>query len=331
MSALVGERTVYEQMANEDKKLDSDMSSSSVMIYGTIALNTSELEQRLSRLEKVSIRENLQGLVSDQEIDLMLDSMGRAHPLLRGDADVTWGYAIFASEGQLKYFQKPFRLPSTVDTEQKLDLRKLISALHIPSHFYILSLHKDVTRLFLCGAGSTEELPLQDAIHYTHDERDRASDSYFSRLDQYLTQLLRNDDGLVFIAGSGYGQAIFRAITHLRNVDPVTLVAIKSDADLAAARHRASLMIDLHYRDQVTEAKRRYYSNEAQGLTSAKPTAILEYARKGRVDTLFVTDKLETDIINEAVKQAILSDAAVYILPVEDMPAPTLAAVLKHS
>lgn len=341
-------------------------------------------EIRLKNLVREAARQLAETTVSLDAVEHMLGALTQFpenSPLWRHRSE---GLAIYSSEEMFRCFLLPMRCEEFVVVSDNFVISPLIPLLHANGRFFILALSKDSADLYEATRYSIAErdLPAMDpvsvdagkpalqlhshrmpsagkgdtkeAVYHGHggpEDRESADIANFFRrqVDPGVSDLLRGQKAPLVMACVDELAPLYREANSYPQLadDHVSGSPVEMSEDELHAR--AWKVIAPTFRQEEVKARNRFEALSGSELTRATAAPIVDAARRGRVDTLFLpieiaassfskrspeqtahdTPEIDSTLLEEAVEQTLLFGGRV--LAVEDVPGDSsLAAVLRY-
>lgn len=198
------------------------------------------------------------------------------------------------------------------------------------------------------GAGRPRQI-----THGVHEEDEKAAlYEYYHLVDGDIRKRLADDHAPIFLAGPPHESSIYGDVSRLLGLRDIGLRSIHADSELLQRRDIAYEALIEEQRELAMQALRAYFDQRHTGRAVSNLTEVLNLAGDGRVQHLFVRPDQEVfgaysreqrayrelpaddpraiGLVNHAVRLALMTDAEVYALDPSEMPAPTVAAVLRY-
>jgi hypothetical protein len=295
------------------------------------------------------------------------------------------GLAVFLTDGMLRTFSLPRTFDELVVVTNRFHLKRLIPLLNNDGRFYILALSQNEARLLEATKSGArrveaEEMPttLADALKLEESQgfgrlsaaSEGGSDNgpandervkqrllrYFQQVDRGISDMLKERDAPLVLAGVEYLLPIYREASSYRYILEDVITGNPDNMNSKELHQRAWELVEPVFERELEEQIERFRELEGRGAVegSSDLKSILEAAHLGRVGTLFVasgvrhwgtfdpnTLTLHThseqqpdgqDLLDLAAIQTYLTGGRVYALPPEAMPKQNqpIAAVFRY-
>jgi hypothetical protein len=189
---------------------------------------------------------------------------------------------------------------------EKLEIEGLPQGMNDVIHFE----EKSESQLFRMGGGS----PGQRGSLHGHgsglkDDKEYVS-QYLKEVDQTLmTELLANENAPLLIAGVEYVAAIFRQVSHYKNIVDVVLTGNYEHADMGELFQKSLPLVQPYLQGGTKKALKNYYDQITSPLTSSMPNKVIPAAYYKQIYDLFVEKGLHIwGTFNEAENKLIIND-----------------------
>ncbi len=298
------------------------------------------------------------------------------------------GVALFAAPGFQRAYQLVSEVPALMTVASRFHLKPLLGMLEHDLRFFLLALTRGHAQLYFCDSSGLKpiEVPqmppsLDDATRFDDRERALLSHSasrkgrgaviavfhgqgsrkdylhedlmrYLHMIDASLNGIIAETDPLV-LAGNQDTVALYQGLSgHGSLVEPGVLAnpETMAAADLHA---RALSTVEAEVAKSTGTDVAAFHRLHGTGKASSTPTAVIQAARRGRVETLFVASEVQLwgrydvgtdvpelhagrvpgdeDLLDSAAEDAWLAGATIHVVPSADVPGGTgIAAVFRY-
>lgn len=281
------------------------------------------------------------------------------------------GLAVFISEQACRFFRLPIGVASAAVVDVRFDITPLIPLCAQNIRYYILALRPDDVRLLQCmrygplrpqktaatiinsdqpgtsngESGSGKGRPTLSA------KNARQTQGYFQQIDAGLALMLERDHAPLILAGDSELTTLYRSVNTYPHLLTQTVANGSPTTTPEQLQSRAQDVVKPFFQSQLKAALDEFHQKQEQGLTAAGLTSVLQAAKQGRIDTLFLQSGAPGDACNEnsevqaqvtggdcstnqklnlAAIQTIKKEGVLYCLDAEDFPTDqTPAAILK--
>lgn len=234
--------------------------------------------------------------------------------LWRGRLD---GLAVFSAADGLRWFRVPMELPERVAVSDTFHVRPLVRYLQTRRRFQVLALARNGCRLF---AGTSQDLIQHDLkampasveevagtpqdregptmhragghlrFHGNAAPRSEREDlaRYFRKVDEVVTQALRDENAPVVLAGIDRHMAIYRSVSRLRNLAADGAAGSFDRTPPDKLHARVLPIAESALRRREDDAVGEYRRAERAGLAIEELENIGPAAVQGRLRILFI-------------------------------------------
>jgi len=115
---------------------------------------------------------------------------------------------------------------------------------------------------------------------------------FFEQVDRKLADWLVESPSPLLIGGVDYLLPIYRQASHYRHLLPGQIVGNFDRATPEEIHTKAWGEVEGHFLHELEEAQERYGDHVGTGLTSDQLPTLLEPAKEGRIDTLFLANAI---------------------------------------
>jgi hypothetical protein len=297
----------------------------------------------------------------------------------RGQSD---GLAAFLAPKFLRFYRLPMTFPEQVNVSAGFRLVPLLPLLTNDGRFFVLALSQKQVRLLQGTAHSVQEIDLtkvpkglaealrfhdtdnvltyhtvtnrprgtSTAFYHGHgvgiDDHKEELLAYFRQVDKGLHEVLRNERVPLVLASVEYLWPLYREANRYPHLVTEGIAGNPDDLSASELHRRAWALIQPNGRQGQARAAALYAQLAGTGRTSAELREVVEGARQGRVEILFVErglqkwGKMESatiherqeagdeDLINRAVVETLRHDGTVYTIEPGEVPGVNSAAAL---
>jgi hypothetical protein len=189
---------------------------------------------------------------------------------------------------------------------ERLEIEGLPQGMDDVIHFE----EKSESKLFRMGGGSSGQ---KGSLHGhgsgLKDDKEYVS-QYLKEVDQTLmTELLANENAPLLVAGVEYVAAIFKQVSHYKNVVDVVLTGNYEHTDMGELFQKSLALIQPYLQGDSKKALKNYYDQITSPLTSSMPDKVIPAAYYKQIYDLFVEEGLHIwGTFNEAENKLIIND-----------------------
>jgi hypothetical protein len=301
----------------------------------------------------------------------------------------TGGLALFRSRGLFRRYRVSWNVPELVVVGDRLHLKPLLPALEGSQRVCVLALSQEAVKVFEVDAERITELVIPEmpvsplhsnvgqpdgrrlqchtantatserrlAVFHGHgaeeEDRKRALQSYFRRVDAALRKCSVSDGACLVLAGVAHLCSMYRQASSCQDLLSEEIHGNPSSFSPEKLHQLAWSIASAHFKLLRCRAADEYNEFWYTPRASNELPAIVMAARQGRVKTLFVAVGIQEwgsvdppgtkivrgeqcriqdqDLLNTAAVDSFLSGGVVYAVPPEEVPGRgPIAAVFRY-
>ncbi len=239
------------------------------------------------------------------------------------------GLAVFIAPGFFRYYRLPMYFEERVFVSDNFHITPLLPLFMTDGRFYILALNKKKIQLFRCTHLTMKEVELinvptniEDLLKYNVPEQDLqlhsagihatsgggtifhgvgADDSvqkkdileFFQQINKNLMKIMNGDKAPMVLAGVDYQRALYKEINSYPHLVGEGIAGSPEQMTLDDLHTRAWEILEPYFQKAFQDAVTQYRRAMNSRLASQDLKEIVQAACTGRVEVLFVTNRLD--------------------------------------
>lgn len=280
------------------------------------------------------------------------------------------GLAVFRSGGRFAHYRLPLAFDELVAVSKRFHLKPLLRMFAWESRFYVIAVGRHSVRLMDCTRLGAQELPLPESMPRSLAEAVAATDvearmqarsaglrteggrqgpfrghgggvedgkddltRYFREVDRGIRSVLRDAHAPLIFAGLEF--PVYRSVNTYPHLAGEAVAVNVEGMRPGEIRQRALAAIEPLLATSEEKAAAKYSRHLAAGRASGDIEQIVDAARHGRVDVLFVAERLQgrepaasEDQLEQAAIQTILHGGTVFPMKQARVPEGKAAAAV---
>lgn len=237
------------------------------------------------------------------------------------------GLAVFFTPKRTETFIVPVDVNYSVHVGNRLQLRPLLPVITGRQRFFLLAISQNEIRFFEGNKYSITPVIIEDLVPEDMEEalsideipnslqahsgrssgptpiyhgNDLGKDHKLKRLRQYLRrvddglmEMLHDEEAPMVIAAVDYLVPIYKEVSRYKNIADVHIGGNPENDDPILLHEKAWTIIDQFNQNEIAETKELYPEMEAKRKATSEFSTVLNAAKDGRIDTLFVNKDQE--------------------------------------